>query len=56
MMPRPRPPHVIREKTRHGHTVWYVRIDKGPRIRLRAEGDYNLDKARAKCSIHSSAA
>jgi integrase len=23
--------------TRHGKTVWYVRVDKGPRIRIRAE-------------------
>lgn len=34
-MPRPRPPHLIRETTRHGTTVWYVRRGKGPRIRLR---------------------
>lgn len=36
-MPRPRPPHLHRERTRHEKTVWYVRIDKGPRIRIRAE-------------------
>lgn len=36
-MPRPRPPHLHRERTRHGKTVWYVRVDKGPRIRIRAE-------------------
>lgn len=36
-MPRPRPPHLHREITRHGNPVWYVRIGKGPRIRLRAE-------------------
>jgi len=36
-MPRPRPPHLHREVTRHGKVVWYVRVDKGPRIRLRAE-------------------
>ncbi|MTW16607.1 tyrosine-type recombinase/integrase [Rhodoplanes serenus] len=35
-MPRPRPPHVIREVTRHGRTKWYVRVGHGPRIRLRA--------------------
>ena len=35
-MPRPRPPHLHREKTRHGAMVWYVRIGKGKRIRLRA--------------------
>lgn len=36
-MPRPRPPHLHFEHTRHGKPVWYVRIDKGPRIRIRAE-------------------
>jgi integrase len=33
-MPRPRPPHLHRETTRHGTTVWYVRLGKGPRIRI----------------------
>lgn len=36
-MPRPRPPHLHREITRHGKGVWYVRVNRGPRIRLRAE-------------------
>ena len=36
-MPRPRPPHLHRQVTRHGKPVWYVRINKGLRIRLRAE-------------------
>src|SRR5262245_4180247 len=36
MMPRPRPPHLHRETTRHGNAVWYVRIGKGPRIRIKA--------------------
>lgn len=35
-MPRPRPPHLHRETTRHGKTVWYVRVGKGPRVRIRA--------------------
>lgn len=35
-MPRPRPPHLQREVTRHGTPVWYVRCGKGPRIRIRA--------------------
>jgi integrase len=35
-MPRPRPPHLLRETTRHGAAVWYVRRYPGPRIRLRA--------------------
>jgi integrase len=36
-MPRPRPPHLHREETRHGVVCWYVRRKHGPRIRLRAE-------------------
>ena len=36
-MPRPRPPHLHKETNRHGTTVWYVRIGKGPRTRLRAK-------------------
>lgn len=37
VMPRPRPPHIQREKTRHGTVVWYHRIDDGPRTRIRGE-------------------
>ena len=36
-MPRPRPPHLHRETSRHGKTIWYVRVGKGPRIRIKAE-------------------
>lgn len=36
-MPRPRPPHLHRQTTRHGRTVWYVRVGHGPRIRIKAE-------------------
>jgi integrase len=36
-MPRPKPPHLYREKTRHDTVVWYVRRGHGPRIRLREE-------------------
>ena len=36
-MPRPRPPHLHRETTRHGKAVWYVRVGKGPRIRIKAK-------------------
>lgn len=36
-MPRQRPPHLHRELSRHRKVVWYVRVGKGPRIRLRAE-------------------
>lgn len=35
-MPRPRPPHLHHEVSRHGKTVWYVRMGKGPRIRIKA--------------------
>ncbi len=35
MMPRPRPPHLHRETNRHGKLVWYVRVGKGPRIRIK---------------------
>jgi integrase len=33
-MPRPRPPHLHRQVTQHGKTVWYVRFGKGQRIRI----------------------
>src|ERR1700738_183412 len=36
-MPRPPPPQLPRETTRHGKAVWYVRINRGPRIRMQAE-------------------
>jgi hypothetical protein len=35
-MPRPRPPHLHRQVSRHGKTVWYVRVGKGPRTRIKA--------------------
>ena len=35
-VPRPRPPHLHRQVTQHGRTCWYVRIGKGPRVRIRA--------------------
>lgn len=35
VMPRPRPPYLQRHQTRHGKSVWYVRIGRGPLIRLR---------------------
>ena len=38
-MPRPRPPFLHRETTRHGQVVWTVRRDHGTRVRLRAEYD-----------------
>lgn len=33
-MPKPRHPHLLREKTNRGRMVWYFRIGKGPRTRL----------------------
>lgn len=33
-MPHRRPPHLHKEITRHGKAVWYVRIGKGPRVRI----------------------
>ena len=36
-MPRPRPPHLHREITRHGKAAWYVRKGRGPRIRIKAD-------------------
>jgi integrase len=35
-MPRPRPLHLHRETNRHSKTVWYVRLGKGARIRIKA--------------------
>lgn len=46
LMPRPRPPHLHREATRHGAMVWYVRVGKGPRIRIKATyGTPEFDEA-----------
>lgn len=42
LMPRPRPPHLHREKNRHGNFAWYVRVNRGPRIRIKAE--YGTDE------------
>ena len=33
-MPRPRPPHLHKQTTQHGKVVWYVRVGKGPRVRV----------------------
>ncbi|MEN6306067.1 MAG: tyrosine-type recombinase/integrase [Armatimonadia bacterium] len=35
-MPRTKLPHLQREQSRHGTWKWYVRIGKGPRIRIKA--------------------
>ena len=34
-MPRPMPPHLYRERSRHGTTVFYVRVGKGHRTRVK---------------------
>jgi integrase len=36
-MPKPRPPHLHRQETRHGAVVWYVRRGHGRRIRICAQ-------------------
>jgi integrase len=36
-MPKPRPPHLHREVTRHGQLTWYVRRGHGPRIRMKGK-------------------
>lgn len=41
-MPRPRPSHLQRSVSRHGKVVWYVRIGRGPKIRVR--GEYGSDE------------
>jgi hypothetical protein len=38
-MPKPRPPYLHRQKTRHGQVAWYVRRGHGLRIRIKAEYD-----------------
>jgi integrase len=35
-MPRPRPDGLQKETSRHGKTVWYVRVGHGPRVRIKA--------------------
>ena len=35
-MPRPRPPYLSSQRTRHGKLVWYVRRPDQPRVRVRA--------------------
>lgn len=35
-MPRPRPPHLQRQISRHGTVSWVVRVGHGPRIYIRA--------------------
>lgn len=44
-MARPRKPHLHKEENRHGTTVWYVRIGKGPRVRV--HGTFGTDEFEA---------
>jgi integrase len=51
-MPRPRPQFLHREITRHGKAVWYFRINRGKRIRIKAsygtaEFNAEIEAARA---------
>ncbi|WP_375647217.1 tyrosine-type recombinase/integrase [Bartonella sp. CR84HXZ] len=41
-MSKRRPPHLVRERTRHGKVIWYVRIGHGPRFRI--EGTYGTQE------------
>jgi len=41
-MPRPRPPYLQRHLTRHGKVIWYVRVGRGPLVRIR--GEYGSDE------------
>jgi integrase len=45
-MPRPRPPHLNRQVTRHGKVVWYFRRGHGRKIRIKAAwGTPEFDEA-----------
>lgn len=46
-MPRPRPPGLHKETTRHGKTVFYVRLGKGKRVRIRAA--FGTPEFKAQC-------
>jgi integrase len=59
-MPRPRPPHLTREVTRHGKVVWYARVrdERGRRIRIRLKAEYGTPEfiAAYKAAIAGKAA
>lgn len=50
-MPRKLPLNVTKEKNRHGIWVFYYRVDKGPRTRLRGEPDSEQFKAEYKAAV-----
>ncbi len=47
-MPRPRPPYLHHEKTRHGRYVWYVRPASGNRPRVRIKAPYGTAEFQAE--------
>jgi hypothetical protein len=50
-MPRPRPPYLHQQISRHGKIVWYVRVGKGRRIRIRAAYGSEQFKAEYEAAI-----
>lgn len=54
-MPRPRPPHLHKQTSRHGKTVWYFRQGHGPRIRMPGEYGSPEFTAAYKAAIYGGA-
>jgi integrase len=52
-MPRPRPPFLRREVTRHGTVVWYVRRGEGQRVRIRAAFGTSAFDAEYQAALHA---
>lgn len=50
-MPRKLPLHVLKERNRHGTWVYYYRVGKGPRTRLRGEPGSDEFKASYKAAV-----
>lgn len=44
-MPKPRPRYLQKQITRHGQVTWYVRMGRGPKVRIR--GVYGSDEFNA---------
>ncbi len=44
-MPKQRPPYLQKQTSRHGKTAWYVRVGRGPKVRIR--GDYDSPEFKA---------
>ena len=47
-MPRPRPHYLIREVTRHGKVVWYVRLGSGQRRHIRIRTKFGTPEFEAE--------